>query len=291
MALDILRITDPGCPFAYSAEPAQTVLRSRYGNQINWSLAMIGLAADGSVYEDRGYGPVAMAQTYARFSRQFGMPVTGDTRRRSLATWPACKVVVAARLLAPEHEAAVQRALQVAWFTTVADLEQDDELIGAISCVAGIDPAQVVAAASTSDEVDAAFEADRAKARSAAGSPTEAQGKHATDGDKVRYTAPSLLMHDRNGRPLEAGGFQPVEAYDVIIANADPTLTRSTPEGALEVLKDSDWSLCTAEIASVLAEPFSPRDDAAVEAQLIALAAEGSVIRMQAGNGAFWAAA
>ena len=252
---------------------------------------MIGLADDGAVYEQRGYGSVAMTQTYAKFSRNFGMPVTGDIRKRPLATWPACKVVVATRLIAPEREAAVQRALQVAWFTTVANLEEDDELIGAISCVPDIDPAKLIAAASTSDEVDAAFAADRRKARGAAGSPTQAQGKHAMDGDQVRYTAPSLLMEDRDGRPLEAGGFQPVEAYDVIIANADPTLSRNAPEGALEVLKASEWALCTAEVATVLAEPFTPRDDAAVEAEMIALAGAGKVIRMQAGNGAFWSPA
>ncbi|MEI6447620.1 MAG: hypothetical protein WCO96_07040 [Actinomycetes bacterium] len=287
MALDILRITDPGCPFAYSAEPAQTVLRSRYGSQVNWSLAMIGLAADGSVYADKGYDGPAMARTYATFSRRYGMPVTTEARERPLATWPACRVVIATRLDSPDREAAVQRALQVAWFTTVAELDRDEALIEAISCVAGIDPAGIVAR-SHDDDVEELFEADRAVARSAKGSPTQAQGKHAMDGDLARYTAPSLLMTGADGRKLEAGGFQPVEAYDVVIANADPTLQRNTPETPVEVLEASDWPLCTAEVSAALAKPLQEPDTEAVESDLIGLAAEGRILRMPAGNGVFW---
>jgi predicted DsbA family dithiol-disulfide isomerase len=288
MALDILRITDPGCPFAYSAEPAQTVLLNRYRDQINWSIAMIGLAEDGAVDIERGYGPTEMAKTYASFSRRYGMPVTSEARKRPLATWPACRVVIATRLTNPESEAAVQRALQVAWFTTTAMLDEDEPLIEAISEVPGIDAAAIVSKARTDDEVAEVFAADRAKARSADGSPTQAQGKHAMDGSVARYTAPSLLMHDQSGRPLEAGGFQPVEAYDVVIANADPTLTRHSSETPLEVLEASAWALSTAEVASVLTAPFTPRDDAATEQELIVLAAEGRIARKPAGNGVFW---
>ena len=44
----------------------------------------------------------------------------------------------------------------------------------------------------------------------------------------MRYTAPSLVF-EQDGRRLEAGGFQPVEAYDVLLANLDPTLERTPP--------------------------------------------------------------
>jgi len=36
----------------------------------------------------------------------------------------------------------------------------------------------------------------------------------------VRYTAPSILFESADGRRLEAGGFQPLEAYDVLIATS-----------------------------------------------------------------------
>ena len=46
-----------------------------------------------------------------------------------------------------------------------------------------------------STETETAFAADRAEARTAAGTPTEFQGKSATTPDgEVRYTAPSLVF-------------------------------------------------------------------------------------------------
>ena len=74
--------------------------------------------------------------------------------------------------------------------------------------------------------------------RTAAGSPTEFQGKAANSDGAVRYTAPSLIFTHRDGRSLEAGGFQTVEAYDVVIANLDTTLERRPPaEDVAEVLR------------------------------------------------------
>ena len=47
--------------------------------------------------------------------------------------------------------------------------------------------------------------------RTAAGSPTEFQGKAANTEGAVRYTAPSLIFRVGD-RALEAGGFQPMAA-------------------------------------------------------------------------------
>lgn len=70
-----------------------------------------------------------------------------------------------------------------------------------------------------------AYEADRALARTAAGTPTEWQGKAAATDGPVRSTAPSLVFR-AGERCLEAGGFQSLEAYDVSLANLDTTLER-----------------------------------------------------------------
>ena len=45
----------------------------------------------------------------------------------------------------------------------------------------------------------------------------------------MRYTAPSLKLRNRQGVTLEAGGFQSFEAYDVLVANLDQTLSRRAP--------------------------------------------------------------
>ncbi len=62
--------------------------------------------------------------------------------------------------------------------------------------------------------VMAIYESDRERARTAAGSPTEFQGRAADTDGAVRYTAPSLVFEGPDGHRLEAGGFQPIEAYD-----------------------------------------------------------------------------
>ncbi|MCX6388144.1 MAG: DsbA family protein [Solirubrobacterales bacterium] len=291
MALNILRITDSGCPFAYAAGPALSVLRHRYGTQINWRLAMIGLAEHHSLYEEKGFTGEMMAISNASFSRRYGVPVTSEARARPLATWLGCKSVVAARLNQPELEANVHRALQIGWFTTTLALDEEAPLLTVLEEVDGLDAKATVEAAVNDQEVAEAFAEDRRKARSAQGSPTEAQNKHAMDGDLVRYTAPSLLVTSTDGRQLEAGGFQPVEAYDVIIANADPTLTRHTTETAAEALEASPWGLCPAEVAAILAAPLSEPDVAAAEVELIKLVVAGDAKRVAAGNGAFYSIA
>ena len=99
--------------------------------------------------------------------------------------------------------------------------------------------------------------------RTAAGSPTEFQGKSANTDGAVRYTAPSLVFTHRDGRTLEAGGFQPVEAYDVVIANLDPTLERRGPgEDVVEILAAFPYPLTTREVAAVMAPHLGRRTTA-----------------------------
>ncbi len=141
---------------------------------------------------------------------------------------------MAARLQQPGSDWAVYRALQLANFTTGLLLDDDEQIHAVLHGVEGID-ADAVRAAMDSDEVTAAYEADKAASRTAAGSPTEMQGKAGNSDGAVRYTAPSVVFQF-GGLRLEAGGFQTVEAYDVVVANLDPTLERrsapETPEAA-----------------------------------------------------------
>jgi hypothetical protein len=136
----------------------------------------------------------------------------------------------------------------------------------------------------------AAYEADRARARTAAGSATEFQGRAANSDGSVRYTAPSLVFDGPEGRRLEAGGFQPIEAYDVVVANLDPTLERRSPaDDPLEVLSAFPYPLTTAEVAAVMTEHLGVPDPVGVEAALIAATGEGHVDRRPAGDGSLWA--
>ena len=224
--ITVRHFSDPGCPWAYSASPALATLRWRYGAQLDWKLTLIGLTERAQQYVDRGYTPQRQARGYRNF-RQYGMPFQTQPKHHVAATSRACRAVVAARMEDPALGDAAFRALQLMQFTTPLVLDEDGDLATGLRRVAGLDAQAIVARIDDPDVVEA-YEADRALARTAAGSPTEFQGKSAATDGPVRYTAPSLVF-ERDGTRLEAGGFQPIEAYDVILANFDTSLERRAP--------------------------------------------------------------
>jgi protein-disulfide isomerase-like protein with CxxC motif len=285
--IEVTHFTDPGCPWAYSASPALATLRWRYGDQLRWTLVTIGLAEDAALYEQRGYTPARSAIGYTTF-RRFGMPFQVTPKARLSATSPACRAVVATRLAAPELEHAAFRALQFAQFTTTGVFDEPDALRAALDGVDGLDATAIVGAIDD-DDVLAAYEADRARARTAAGSPTEFQERAANTDGAVRYTAPSLIFDAGDGRRLEAGGFQPIEAYDVVVANLDPTLTRRPPpEDPVAALAAFAYPLATAEVTAIMAEHLTEPDREKAERALIEATAEGRAVHRPAGDGALW---
>jgi 2-hydroxychromene-2-carboxylate isomerase len=281
--------TDPGCPWAYSARPAHARLVWRFGDQIDWRLVLIGLSEDTSRYEARGYTPARMASAVANFEPRFGMPFTVKVKSRVAGTARACRAIVAARLIEPALADPALRALQLLQFADGGLLDDDDDLRAALTRVEGLD-AELVVSRIDDPDVVAAYERDRALARSAEGSPTHVQDRHSTSDGPVRYTAPSVIFEHADGRRLEVGGFQPFEAYDTALANLDPALERRpAPEDALAALSMFPHGLTTAEVASVLrptdlAEP----DRTAAQRALLALAGEGRAVAEPAGGDALW---
>jgi 2-hydroxychromene-2-carboxylate isomerase len=278
--------TDPGCPWAYSESPALRVIEWRYGDQIDWKLVLIGLTERSEQYVARGYTPLRGALGQLRF-RRYGMPFAPAPKPRVSATARACRAVVAARLQQPGSEWAVFRALQLANFTSSLVLEDDEGLRAVIATVPGVD-ADAILAALESDEVSAAYEADKASSRTAAGSATELQGKAGNTDGQVRYTAPSVIF-EFDGTRLEAGGFQPVEAYDLIVANLDPTLERQAPPETPEPLLDRfPTGLTTQEVAALMTHGNDAVDRVVAEAALIELVAAGKASRRALGDDALW---
>jgi 2-hydroxychromene-2-carboxylate isomerase len=286
--ITVLHFSDPGCPWAYSASPAHATLRWRYGDQLDWRLVLIGLTEDARQYVDRGYTPERSAAGYRRF-RRYGMPFAYAPKRRVAATSRACRAVIAARQQDPALELPAFRALQLAQFASTLVLDDDGDLAAALRRVDGLDVATTIARIDDRDVVRA-YEADRALARTADGSPTAAQGKAARTDGPVRYTAPSLVF-ERGDTRFEAGGFQPIEAYDVVLANLDPRLRRRpAPEDPLDVLTEAPTGFATAEVAEIMRPGLFPADREATEAALIAAAARGAVVRVPVGDDALWLA-
>jgi hypothetical protein len=204
------------------------------------------------------------------------------------ATSRACRAIVATRLHYPGREEQALRALQLAWFTTPLLLDQDADIAHALARVEGLDSATVVGAID-SPEVIAAYEDDKQRTRSAEGGPTHFQGKARETDGPVRYSAPSLVFNGPAGERLEAGGFQTIEAYDVLIANLDPTLERSDPpEAPIEALRRFPDGLVTAEIAAIMTQNNQLPDPAATERALIELLGAGEVKREALADDALW---
>jgi 2-hydroxychromene-2-carboxylate isomerase len=289
--IQVTLYTDAACPWAYSANPALRVLEWRYGEQLSWRLVMIGLREDASTLIARGYDPSRAVLGHHRFRERYGMPFGLVPKERPAGTARGCRAVVAARLLAPGSEWRVLRALQLANFTTPLLLDDDAAIHAALRDVPGVD-ADTIADSLDSAEVAEAYERDKAEARSAAGTAAESQRKTSTSDGPVRFTAPSVVF-ERDGTSLVAGGWQPLLAYDVCIANLEPELERHPPAESPEpLLEHFAAGLTTAEVASLLADGPDPVADLeGTERALLDLVARGVARRVPLGQDALWLAA
>jgi protein-disulfide isomerase-like protein with CxxC motif len=290
--IDVTYFNDPGCPWGYSISPALAVLRWRYGSQLRWRLVTIGLSEDPERYVKSGYTPTRSSLGQLMYRARYGMPFALTPRARVLGTARACRAIVATRLLDPERELAVLRALQLGWFTTTLLLDEDEGIAQALARVDGLDVGAVVGMLDD-PRVTEAYEADKRETREAEGGPTHFQGKARQTDGPVRYSAPSIIFTAGAGsageRRLEAGGFQTIEAYDVLIANLDPSLEREappeTPRPALERFPDG---LVTQEVAAIMAQGNTPPDRAVAEHALIELVGDGRAQRTALGDDALW---
>ena len=139
--LTITEYTDPGCPFAWSAEPTRWRLQWLYGDQLEWVVRMVGLAEDGSVYEDKGFTAERMSESFRRLSQAHHMPMDTSLRPRRAGTIPACRAVVAVRRHQPEQEWAMLRALRVLHFS--GHLLDEPATLSAAGQRVGIEPADL----------------------------------------------------------------------------------------------------------------------------------------------------
>jgi 2-hydroxychromene-2-carboxylate isomerase len=279
---------DAGCPWGYSANPAFRVLEWRYGDEIEWRLVVIGLRDEVSEQMQQQFDPASVARLII-FRNRYGMPFSLQPKARAASTGRGCRAVVAARLLLPGSEFRVLRALQLANFTSTLLLDDDEQIRTTLSDLSGIDADAIVDRLDDPDVV-AAYDRDKAEARNARGTAIETQGKASTtEPGIVRYTAPSIVFEQDEQR-LVAGGWQPTLAYDLCIANLDPTIKPTPPpETPAPLLERFPDGLTTAEIAALLArgpDPIPDLDDA--EQAMVQLAADGGAVRGSLGSDPLW---
>ena len=246
----ITEYTDPGCPWAYSAEPFRRRLAWLYGDQLEWRIRLVGLSASADEYTSRGLTPEWFAEATARMAADHEMPIDTRVRPRMWATMPACRAVVATRLHAPDRERLLLRRLRLRFFS--GGLLDDPELIAAAARDAGIDPAELERW--TGDpQVAQTLEEDLAVARSPIPAARVLDHKLANWSGGVRYTCPSYeITRLSDGVRIAVPGFQPFAVYDVITANLVPGLDRRpAPETVEEVLEWTGTPLATKEVAVV----------------------------------------
>ena len=155
----IRHFTDPICPFAFSAERQRLRLEWLYGDQIEWELHMVVLAEE---RPGEAFPPEKIASSRRKLQLQYGMPIDWRPAEAN-ASLPACRAVVAARLRAPDREAALLRRLRVLQFAAF-DID-DPGVIDRAASEALIEPGEL--REWTADPaVEPALEADKRAARS-----------------------------------------------------------------------------------------------------------------------------
>jgi predicted DsbA family dithiol-disulfide isomerase len=248
--IQITEFTDPGCPYAWSAEPFRRRLRWLYGDQIEWRLRMVVLADSGDEYVAKGLTPQTLSKASEKLSREHGMPIDTSLRDRMSATEPACRAVVAARLNAPEAQAPLLRALRVRH--VAGEHLEDRSTRAAAARDAGLEPARLESWM-VGDDVERALEEDKAAARNPTAAALALDHKLAPWPGGRRYTCPSYeVVRLDDGVRLDLPGFQPWDVYEAALANLAPDASRrDPPDSVLELLEWAREPLATREVAVV----------------------------------------
>jgi len=245
VAIDIELFTDPACPFAFSAEPIRQRLRWHYGEGLRWRTTMIVLTLEPG--EDKKLQAGAPG-----LQRKYGMPIDPSPYPVPSSSEPACRAVVAARLNAPEFEQRLLRRLRVRRMD--GGLLDDPALIAAAATDIGLDP-ETLRRWTDSPGVEDALQDDITRARRPTDAARALDHKLGGPPSERRYTAPSYEF-SAGGRTFSLPGFNPIEAYEAVIANLDPTLPRRPqPERVAELLAWFDEPLATAEVELIMGRP------------------------------------
>ena len=279
----IRHFTDPGCPFAFSAERQRLRLLWLYGDQIEWELHMVVLSEEraGDVFP-----PERISATRREIQLRYGMPIDWRPVEES-ASLPACRAVVATRMRAPDAEEAILRRLRVLCFSGLAI--DDPAVLARAAGESLIEPGEMRVWLERPD-VEEALREDMAAARSPSPASRAQDYKLGGPPEERRYTCPSYELIRVTEPPADwptAGrvdlpGFRPVEAYEAAIANLAPELTRRHDPGSVdEVLDWAGMPIATAEVAAVC-----DREIADVRAELARVAQF-----LPVGGDGYWTAA
>ncbi|HZB78135.1 MAG TPA: DsbA family protein [Solirubrobacteraceae bacterium] len=255
----IRHFTDPGCPFAFSAERQRLRIEWLYGDQLDWSTHLVVLSEE----PPTAYTPERIADGRRLLHERYGMPMAWTPPPPVAATVHACRAVVAARLRTEAGCRSLLRRLRVLNFMGLA--LDDPEVIARAATEAGLDP-DALAGWMAEAAVEEALHADMRAARSPSPASRAQDYKLGGPAEERRYTCPSYELERvaparddwHTANRVDLPGFRPVEAYETALANLAPELQRRPdPESVEEVLAWAGMPLATAEVAAVCDRPIT----------------------------------
>jgi 2-hydroxychromene-2-carboxylate isomerase len=233
-AVRIVEYTDPGCPWAYSAEPVRRRIDWLYGGEVDWEIRTVVLAESPAEYHERGFTPERQAAAFATIAREHGMPIDTSRRSRMGAT------------------GALLRCLRVHFFAGDGLLDEP-EMLQLAADSAGVSR-DALAQWMADPRLQDAVAQDMAAARRPLPAARVLDHKLANWSGGVRYTCPSYeITRLADGVTIAVPGFQPFAVYDVLLANLVPGTERRAPaDDAAEVLRWAGTPLATREVAVLL---------------------------------------
>lgn len=272
---------DPVCAWSWGNEPRIRRFLAEFGPAVALTRRTGGLIErrDAGFFDPQyglsGDDPAGIAAHQAEVAAETGMPI--DTRVWDLyppsSSHPACLAVHAAALQDPALRDPALRRIQEAFLTRRLPVDRPEALIALLAGLAGLDLHRFAR-----DLVDAparaAFMADREAARHPV---PEARDVKETEG-RLRYAFPTLVLTNGAGERRVLDGGHPYAAYREAVADLAPGVTPAPAPDVRAFL--ARWGgAAPREVAEACG-----LSDAAAEAALAELEANGAVERRQVGE-------
>ena len=256
----------PTCPWAFSAEPQRWRLRWLYGDQLAWTDRMVVLSEDAAEVE-AVFPPEVHAEALAMIQQRFGMPI--DTARAPAQRRVGARVRRGRRgaPATPRPSRRSRCCAPCACGSWAASCPTSRRRSRAPRRTRDWTPEQLqawTAVRATRPPRWRPIAPPRAiRCPPPACSTTSSAARPRSAATPARATSPSRR---RAARPT-APGYQPIESYEVMLANVAPGLhRRDEPSGVAEVLAWAGTPLATAEVALLCGMDHDEAREALVEA-------------------------
>jgi putative protein-disulfide isomerase len=285
MAVRVRCITDPACVWSWAFEPVVRTLMVEFGDDLEWTFVMGGLAREYGV--DAGWGPgggeAGMAEHWLEATDESGMPTDplawSEAPLRS--TYPACKAVEAAKQQGRDATYRYLRTLREGIFCRRQRLDSADALVDAAR-EAGLD-AERLSADLGSAVVAAAFDADLAESREVPDVVREADKVRCSEAvGEERVPFPTLRFDGEDGSERWTCGIRPLDYVRQAALDVGGQPSRASRPTVLEAV-ERFGTLASVEAASVCDLPL-----ARSEAELAQLRLDERVEPIQVLGGRLW---